>query len=78
MPTAVGFPQEEVFEHELRFAGGKLSHAGWAIYSKIEAVGQCLGSDHFIKRTAVRTDKIDFGSLDQQSIAYWTVTVTLT
>ena len=66
MPPAVGFPQKKVFEHELRFSGGKRSSARRARYPRIDAVRQSLSSNHFIKRPAVRTDEIDLCGLDQR------------
>jgi len=65
MPPAVGFPQKKVFEHELRFAGGKRSSARWTPYLRIDAV-QRLGSNHLIERPAVRADEVDLCGLDQR------------
>ena len=39
MPTAVGLPEKKIFEHELRFAGGKWSGASQARYLRIDALG---------------------------------------
>ena len=81
MPPAVGFPQKKVFEHILRFAGGKRSSARWTPYLRIDAVG-CLSSNHLIERPAVRADKIDLCGLDQRVLGrryrHWTVAMTLT
>ena len=82
MPSAVGFSQEKVFEHELGFAGRKRSSARWARYPTIDAVRQSLSSNHLIERTALRADEIDLCGLDQQVFGcrhrHWTVAMTLT
>ena len=56
-PPAVGFPQKKVFEHKLRFAGGKRSSAVWTPYLRIDAFRQCLSSNHLIERPAMGADK---------------------
>ena len=65
MPSAVGFPQKKVFEHELSFARRKRTRARWARYPRIDAVRQSPTSNHLKERPAMRTDEIDLCDLDE-------------
>ena len=70
MPSAVGFSQEKVFEHELGFAGRERSSARWARYPTIDAVGQSLSSNHLIERTALQADEIDLCAFNLSKIPF--------
>jgi hypothetical protein len=82
MPPAVGFSQKKVFEHEVRFTGGKWCSARWARYPKIDAVWQSLSSNHLVERPAVRADEVDLCGLNQRVFGcrhrHWTAAMTLT
>jgi hypothetical protein len=82
MPSAVGFSQEKVFEHELGFAGRKRSSARCTPYPRIDAAQQSLNSNHLIERPAMRADEIDLCGLDQRVFGcrngHWTAAMTLT
>jgi hypothetical protein len=73
MPPAVGFPQKKVFEHELRFARRKRTHARWARYPRINAVLQSPTSNYLKERPAMRADEIDLCDLHEGWRLLWVV-----